>query len=298
MARGRILVVGGIGSPGSHVATALRMVGYGVRVMASDASLERTERPANVEFATADAISGDGIGEAVAGCVGVHIGAVVGGGSGDVHEAEAVGTANIVAAAREASVERITYVSGSTVSERNAWYPGTRAKLRAEEIVRESGIPYTIFCPSWIMESLPKLIRGNRATILGKLRFPWHWVAAEDFARMVARSYDTPETEGKRLFVHGPEKHTLEEALRIYCEAAMTDYTITVYPVWKIWAISLLARRPQMRAMLPSVRYMAKVPEMGDPTGANDLLGPPATTLTEWADARKAEMGRSVDDGS
>lgn len=66
-----------------------------------------------------------------------------------------------------------------------------------------SGVPYTIFRATWFMETLPLFVRGRAATIIGRQPHRLHWLAADDYARMVARSYRTPEAPGRALYLYG-----------------------------------------------------------------------------------------------
>ena len=62
---------------------------------------------------------------------------------------DAGGTEHLVAAAREAGVGRVAYVSGAGAApdaERH-WF---RAKWRAEEAIRGSGMTWTIVRPTWL----------------------------------------------------------------------------------------------------------------------------------------------------
>jgi NADH dehydrogenase len=62
---------------------------------------------------------------------------------GDVFAVDAAGTRALVAAAREAGVSRIIYLS-HLGADRASAYPVLKAKGIAEEFVRQSGLPYTI----------------------------------------------------------------------------------------------------------------------------------------------------------
>ncbi|HLO35639.1 MAG TPA: NAD(P)H-binding protein, partial [Candidatus Deferrimicrobium sp.] len=64
-------------------------------------------------------------------------------------EVDAEGTERLIAAAREAGVRRVVYVSGAGAAPdaRRHWF---RAKWRAEEAVRGSGLTWTIIRPTWI----------------------------------------------------------------------------------------------------------------------------------------------------
>jgi uncharacterized protein YbjT (DUF2867 family) len=91
--------------------------------------------------------------------------------------------------AAKLKLQRITYISGTSVAEENTWVPLIKRKFLAEKAIRNSGVAYCIFCPTWFMEVLPKYIRGNRAFVFGKQPNPYHLIAADDYARMVAASY-------------------------------------------------------------------------------------------------------------
>jgi uncharacterized protein YbjT (DUF2867 family) len=66
-----------------------------------------------------------------------------------------------------------------------------RAKSSAEHAIAASGVPYTIFRPTYFMETLPRHICGQRATVLGRQRHSFHMLAAENFAAMVSRALST-----------------------------------------------------------------------------------------------------------
>ncbi len=274
-----ILVVGGTGMLGEPVARRLQADGYRVRV------LTRTPAKARARFGPGfDVVAGDvedlpSLAAALRGCDGVHVN-LAGGPDPDL---EHRGTANVAQAAARAGVGRITYLSGASVFEENCWYPGTRAKFQAEAAIRQSGVPYSIFNATWFMESLPKLVRGNRAFVFGRQPHPIHWVAADDYARMVSRAYATPEAANKRFFIYGPEAYTMREALTRYCAIVHPNVTVTSMPLWLAWIIARLGGRAELKVVLPFFRYCEQVREGGDPSEANTLLGAPTTTLEEWS---------------
>ncbi len=279
---GRILVAGGTGAIGAPVARSMHAAGYTVRILTRRPDEARESFPQPFEIVEGDVLDPSTLGPALDGCAGLHISVSPGGSP----RLEREGTGNLVAAAADARVERITYVSGSTALSENAWFPMTRAKLDAEDAIRESGLPYTVFCPTWFMETLPGFIRGKRAMVFGKFRNPWHWVSADDFARMAVRAYSEPRTIGAKLFIHGPEEYTLIQALKRYCATLAPQARVKVIPLWVLRSIAFLARRPQIGAIVPFMSYMSRVPEGGDPTEANDLLGAPTTTLADWIHER------------
>jgi uncharacterized protein YbjT (DUF2867 family) len=97
-------------------------------------------------------------------------------------------------------LERISYVSATTLSEENRWFDRVDVKMRTEELLRNSGIQHAVFCPTWVMETRLNFINGNWAVVVvGKNPPPMHFFDADDFGQMVAASYEDDRALGKRL---------------------------------------------------------------------------------------------------
>ncbi len=220
------------------------------------------------------------------GCFGVHISL-----SGEM---EQVGVENVAAAASRKGIERITYVSGTNAFEENAWFAPTNQKLMAEKAIRDSGIPYTFFCPTWAIESLSKFVQGNRAVVIGAHPHPYHWVAANDLARMVSASYGLEEAVNKKFFIHGPEGIRIHDAVSRYCSVFHPEIKkISTMPYWLVNVIATLSRNNEMKLGSEILAFFDKVGEGGDPTEANRILGAPGITLDEWLIQRKTQLDAS-----
>lgn len=273
-----ILVIGGSGRLGEPVARRLRADGYSVRIFTRSPDQTRAKFGAEYDIAAGNVEDRRSLDAALKGCMGVHIN-LEGGPDPDL---ERRGVENIAQAAARAGLQRITYISGATVTEEHCWFAGTRAKFQAEAAIRAPGVPYTIFKPTFFMESLPRYVQGKRASIIGNQPHPWHWVAARDYARMVSRAYATPEAANTSLFIYGPEAYTMQEALKVYCSIVHPEATVSGLPLWAANMIALLSRRKELENALPFFRYTGAVREAGDPQEAKTLLGPPTTTLEQW----------------
>jgi len=283
MARGTILVVGGTGMLGAPVARRLAAEGYAVRVLTRNARRARTTLAAPITLAAGDVADAASIERAMEGCAGVHINLD---GHGD-WSLEPRGAAVVAAAAARLRLRRITCISGTTACEANARFPMARAKLDAERAVRDSGVPFTIFRCSMFMETLPLLVRGGRAIIMGSQPAPWRWLAASDYAAMVARAFVTGAARDKTLVVFGPEPWTMEAALERYRSVCVPEAKLTRIPFWVLSLMALAPGRSELRRHgLPMMRYFSQVREAGDPAEADALLGTPATTLEAWCRRR------------
>jgi uncharacterized protein YbjT (DUF2867 family) len=134
---------------------------------------------------------------------------------------DAAGTEALAAAAGTAGVRRLVYMSGAGAAPDAArhWF---RAKWRAEEAVRGSGIIYTIFRPSWIYgpgdRSLNRFLGFSRwlpfIPQIGNGRQRLAPVYVADMGVLVGDALVTPGTENTALEVGGPDTMTMDEVIR------------------------------------------------------------------------------------
>ena len=276
----RVLVIGATGLLGEPLARGLGDAGFGVRVLSRNAGRARTKFPQPFEVFEGDALMRADVERALTGCDAVHI-------SID-HEREDECVAHVVEAAKTHRIERITYVSGTTVCEENRWFPLVDRKMKSEQAIVSSGIGYTIFCPGWFMEMLPRFVCDRHAIVFGKPSRRWHFVSAQDFARMVVESYRRPEAVNQRFYVHGRQALTVLAAMRDYCQALHPEIkSILRVPYSAVRLIAWLSGNAEMQAGVNMVSYLEKVGERGDPAQANALLGAPQLTLRQWLQTQK-----------
>ena len=277
-----ILVVGATGLLGEPVARQLQADGFRVRVFARSPEKAHAKFGQGFETVAGDVEDGASLARAMQGCSGVHISLR----DGRDPDLERRGVQNIAQAAAKAGVQRVTYLSGSTVTEANRWYAGTEAKWQAEAALRESGVAYTIFRASSFMESLTHYVRDGRASFIGTQPQAWRWVAANDFSRMVSKAFTDPRAANKTLYIHGPQAMPVREALEVYCRIAHPSLKVNGMPLWMASVFATVFRVKDLAEALPFIRYAEKASEGGDPAEANVLLGAPSTTLEQWSRAR------------
>jgi uncharacterized protein YbjT (DUF2867 family) len=134
---------------------------------------------------------------------------------------DAAGAEALAAAAKAAGVSRIVYMSGAgaAADATKHWF---RAKWRAEEAVRGSGVAYTIFRPSWIYgpgdRSLNRFLGMSRflpfVPQIGNGRQLLAPVFVGDMGALVADALDNPATKNVTLEVGGPATITMDEVIR------------------------------------------------------------------------------------
>lgn len=136
------------------------------------------------------------------------------------------GTVNVVRACQRAGVKRLVYMSNVGARHDQA-YPFLYSKWLAEEDVKGSGIPYTIFRSSLMYGSddeftrkLAQLVRTAIVVpIIGAGRTKFQPIAVADTARCLAMSLESPGCVGRTIEIGGPEHLTYER---------MVDAIITV----------------------------------------------------------------------
>jgi NADH dehydrogenase len=135
----------------------------------------------------------------------------------------AQGTRNVVAAAKEAGVERFVLMSALGTSETTKdVVPYFGAKWAMEQEVARSGLEYTIFRPSFVFGRdggvLPTFVKQVRyspvVTVIGggQQRIQPIWV--DDVAAYFARGVDLPGAANRAFDLGGPDVVTWDDLYR------------------------------------------------------------------------------------
>ncbi len=200
---------------------------------------------------------------------------------------EREGIDNIIAVAQKTGIKRLVLLS-SLVQHYNGmngfhWWVFD-VKQAAVEKVKKSGIPYTIFYPSSFMECFDQLLmKGHRLMLAGDSKAPMHFIAADDYAQQVVRSFQQPPAGNKEYPVQGPAAYTWEDGARIFIK----HYTKAPLKTLK----APLGVFKLMGAVVPLVDYGAKIsealnkyPEQFESTTTWAELGKPQVTIDAYAD--------------
>ena len=278
-----ILVIGGTGMLGKPVAQQLKADGFNVRLLARNPEKAQKLLGAGYEIVKGDVDNTAALKEAMIGVDGVHISLKGGPSDADFDRMDHIATRDIAQAAKELGVGRVTILSAYAVSEEKADTPESRSKLKGEAALKSSGVPYTIFRASWFMESLPMFIQGKSMSLIGDQKHPLHWIAVKDYARMVAKSYQTDETLNKELYIFGPEAYIMGEAMKIYTSLAAPDVKISPISTKMLSVLGTLTLNTEWKSTATLMTHYERHGEDGSPEEANRLLGKPNTTLSEWS---------------
>jgi NADH dehydrogenase len=218
-----ILITGGTGLVGGNLVGELLKDGSEVRCLVRDPSKAATLKEAGCELVRGDVTDRTSVLQAFDDKIDavIHLVGILaeprGTSFGTVHT-EA--TRNVVEASREKGVRRYLHISalGTRAGARSEYH---RTKWDAEEIIRVSGLEYTIFRPSVMFGREDKftnlfasvirispviMIPGNGKNLMQPL-------FVKDVAKMMALCLKMQETIGKVYEVGGPDKYTFDDII-------------------------------------------------------------------------------------
>lgn len=135
------------------------------------------------------------------------------------------------------------------------------------------------------METLFNFVRSKMLLQIGKHPHPYLWVAAQDYAGMVAGAYAISQVSGKILYVGGLQALTIRKALLVIKKVALPDYRVMYLPIPLARLIAWAGKRRELQAVLPFFAYCEKVKvfQSGSTEETNALLGAATTTVEQWA---------------
>lgn len=278
-----VLVIGATGHIGAPVAQRLRSNGFEVRLFVRDLTRARSRFGNAFSYSTGDVNDRAALDRALEGCVAVHVS--LGGGStpDEIDLVEHRGTALVAHRAAAHGLTRLTYLSGDFVgTPEGERLPSERAKAQAEAAIRGSGVPYTIFRPTYFMDTLPRHIQGRLAMVLGRQPHRLHMVAATDFGDMVSASLHAPEAANRVLPVRGPEPITIAEALRTYCTVVDPGTRVVTVPLPIMSVIDRAFLGRKLHRTLDTMRLLQRLGEQGGSSDPDRLLAQPTTTVRQW----------------
>jgi NADH dehydrogenase len=221
----RTLVIGGSGFIGAHLARELDRRGHHVVVLSRRPGREKL--PPRVETASGDVTDLGSIEPAVRSADAVVYLVALSPlyrprGGEEMHErVHTSGARNTVAAAKAAGVRRLLHMSalGADPAGATAYL---RAKGKAEDVVRASGLDWTIFRPSVVFGDGGEFVASVRRlappylTPLpggGRIRFQPIWVG--NLVGMMADALEDARHVGHTYEIGGPERLSLADVARL-----------------------------------------------------------------------------------
>jgi NADH dehydrogenase len=290
-----ILVTGGTGFVGPKVVHALRGRDLPVRCLVRDPAGRSAQTLAawGCELIRGDMTDSASLRAAVAGCDAVvHLVAIRQGREEQFRRVMEEGTADLVAAAREALVGRFVLMSAlGTSEETRDLVPYYHAKWSAERAVAGSGMEHVIFRPSFIfardggiLPTFRTLARVAPVTpVIGRGRQRIQPVWIDDVAAYFAASVDKPEAAGRVFELGGPDVVSWNEFWKRLKQTLGIRRPTMHVPVGLMRANALVTER--LPGNIPLTRDLLTMLEHGDNVVSNDdavqTFGLPLVPLDE-----------------
>jgi NADH dehydrogenase len=218
------------------------------------------------------------------------------------------GTRDLLDASKEAGVRRFVLMSALGTSEQTkALVPYFRAKWEMERDVKQAGIPYVIFRPSFVFGPgggiLPTFVRLARLTPVtpitgsGSQRIQPIWVdeVGEFFARAVTEEAAT----GRTFDLGGPDAVSWNEFWERLKRTLGVRRPSVHMPMWFMRANATVTER--LPGNIPLTRDLLKMLEAGDNTGdvrpAVETFGVALTPLDDQLRRATSKESRASAEG-
>ncbi|HEY0655778.1 MAG TPA: NmrA family NAD(P)-binding protein [Chryseosolibacter sp.] len=286
-----IAVIGATGSLGKPVAIALAASGFTVSALVRDLDKARAKLPAEINMIKGDIKNAADLLALMNGqdFLYINLNLKLDEKKNDWH-AETDGLKTILAAAEKSKIKRIGFISSIVMR-----YQGMNTfnwwvfdmKQEAIKLIKASPLPYTIFYPSTFMENFEgNYRRGNSILLAGESKHKMYFIAAADFGKQVANSFERLRNENKEYDIQGLEAFTADEAslefIKHYKKATLK---ISRAPLPLLRFIGKFVQRLNYAAHI--IEAMNNYPEKFSAENTWRELGKPEITLKEFAENSK-----------
>jgi uncharacterized protein YbjT (DUF2867 family) len=281
----RIAVIGATGTLGRPVARQLIDAGFAVTIVARNP--EKVDGFPGARVARGDVFDLPSLESALAEQDAVYVSLSTDpAGTATSRHTETDGLRNILAAAKENGVRRIGLISSMVKDYQGSngfhWW-AFDVKREAVRLVRESGIPYTIFYPSSFMENFTAdQQKGGKIMLGGKSKQPMWFIAGDDYGRQVARSFAMPGDNDREYSVQGLEPFTYDEAAVVFVRNVTAKrLRVSRTPLGLIRFLGIFST--PMKNLSKILEALNDYPETFQSERTWAQLGKPEITLAEFA---------------
>lgn len=300
----KIAITGGTGFVGRHLARALVQSGHHVVLIARgvdtrDGDIRQLDRATFEPVGTSSAgklAQAFGGCDAVAHCAGINRAI----GEQTYERVHVQGTQNVVDAAREAGVKKVLLLSFLRARP-DCGSPYHESKWAAEEIVRASGLDYTVIKAGMIYGKGDHMLDHLSHTVhslplfatVGISEKPIQPVAVEDIVRILEAALVDGELSRQTLAVIGPQKMLLSDAVRLMSRITGKGVIIIPMPVFVHYILAWLFEHTMAVPLISTAQVFMLSEGMTEPAprcgSVPGELAPRTAFEDEWVRERLPE---------
>ena len=288
------LIIGATGSMGRHLTRSLRDAGEPVRVFTRDPVRAQALAALGAEVVRGDLRDPASVRSAMQGVRAVVSAShsILGRGASASGVVDDQGQRTLIAAATAAHVEQFVYTSALGASLQHPvdfW----RTKARIEQVVRDSGLTFTILQPSAFMEVhaydlIGKNVQlGKRVPLFGPADNPRNFVAASDVADVARHALTDSRFTGQTVTVGGPANLTSREVAAVFERVCGKSAAILHVPLAVVRGLAavLTPLHEGVGRILRATIVAETADQTFDRTTSPLTASLPSTSLESWARA-------------
>ena len=286
----KVACIGATGMLGKPVAVHLVQAGFSVSALVRNMKGSSTILPKEVNRIQGDIRNPEDVDRLLQGQDAVYISLSVPQTEKEsAWHSETDGMKIILASAKRNSIQRIMVLSSLVQRYQGMnnfkWWVFD-IKEQSNLMVKQSGIPYTIFYPSTFMESfLGKYKQGSRILISGKSEYPMYFISGEDFGKQVGKALQIQTSVNREYVIQGPEPILGDEAARIFVmhyKKEKLSVTSAPFGLLKFFANF----SSTLKYGIHIIEALNRYPEKFESETAWQELGKPEMTLKQFAETR------------
>ncbi|AEI51160.1 SDR family oxidoreductase [Runella slithyformis] len=203
--------------------------------------------------------------------------------------AEREGIQNIVEACQITGVSQILKISAlgayPFIEHENDMLQN-KIRRQGHTYIEQSGIPYTIFHPTWFLDTLFWAIKKDTLQWIGK-PVGFYWTNSQDYAVQVIEAIDNPEAFDAHYAVQGSEKLNYMQVVDRLKAGFNPGLKVQVMPLWLVRVLGIFM--PKIRHLAHLFSFYEKTNETFYAHKTWKELGKPRTSLEEFAEQFKEE---------
>lgn len=244
--KGTVLIIGAHGMLGRPVTRRLLADGFSVKALCRNPKKARDTlhgacpgmpESGNVKVIQGDLVDIPSIDAGLEGCFAVYVSVDTPPKTKSGFRPETDGLRNVVKALKNHSNTRLLILSALSSSipeaKTHPWWH-VKEKHEAQGIARASNVPWTIFEPTWFMESLPLFVKNKKFYEITGTNLEPYWIAGDDYGRMISAALSDDKGVNETIPVQGRNKLSLHDAARQFIEAYDSSIKTARVPFWTL----------------------------------------------------------------